>query len=390
MTNPQSPIRILIAETDQAMRHLIRTVLANEGYAMSEASTGEDAYALATQTPPHLAIVASELSGMDGYTLCRQLRKHRATHACLMLMIASRGDIAERIAGYEAGANDYLVKPFQPQELVYRVKALLERVSATVFVPTLSKPRGQVIACFSAKGGVGKTTTSANLSLAMQKRAKARVALFDANFHFGDVGIHLNLPSVRSIMDLIGNVEQVDEASFQQMLLTHPSGLHVLLSPPHPEDAERISDKHVRRVLELFRKLYTHIIVDCPDSYDDRTLVLLEESDIVLLIITPEIGPLRNLSVFLELADRLELPTERFRIVLNRSGSEVGIKTAEIERVLKQKITFHLISGGVQVVSGANQGVPLFASQPHHRFSQQIAAIADYLIQQYHKAHAQK
>jgi two-component system response regulator MprA len=119
--------RVLIADDDQAVRDSLERTLRFEGYAVDIAANGVDALARAAGTPPDLFILDVTMPTMGGLEACRQLRA--AGDRTPILMLTARDGISDRVAGLDAGADDYLVKPFALQELLARVRALLRRVA---------------------------------------------------------------------------------------------------------------------------------------------------------------------------------------------------------------------------------------------------------------------
>jgi two-component system, OmpR family, response regulator MprA len=116
---------ILIVDDDARVTSALRRTLAYEGYQLSVAENGERALSLARAKQPDLVILDLMLPGMDGLEVCRRLRA--AGEGIAVLMLTARDAVADRVAGLETGADDYLVKPFALEELLARVKALLRR-----------------------------------------------------------------------------------------------------------------------------------------------------------------------------------------------------------------------------------------------------------------------
>lgn len=379
-TSAAMPSRIMIVDDDLKMGELLRLVLTQEGHQVIVANSGESAFTLATQQPPQAFIIDVVLPGMDGFALSRKLREHASTRAVPIMIVSSKDDVASKVAGFEAGADDYLVKPFEPEELKYRVKNLLTRARPQLEKKINGRAPGKTVVFFGSKGGVGKTSIALNLAVAMQKKAIGKkVALIDADFAFGDIAARLNLATTRSILDLARNADQIDPELVNQVMVTHSSGLRVLLNPVHPAEAEFITPEHVKKIMGLVTCLYDLIVVDCQSNYEERTLAMLDHADMLMLVVTPEIGPVKNASQFLELADDLGIPSEKIFIVLNRFNSNVGIEPAEIERTYKRKIAFNLSSAGRTITLSSNQGTPLVLAQPNHPFAQQIFQVAEHL-----------
>lgn len=116
---------ILIVDDDNRVTSALRRTLAYEGYQVSSAANGEAALAIARAKPPDLVILDLMLPGIDGFEVCRRLRA--SGDGVALLMLTARDAVADRVAGLETGADDYLVKPFALEELLARVKALLRR-----------------------------------------------------------------------------------------------------------------------------------------------------------------------------------------------------------------------------------------------------------------------
>lgn len=116
---------IMIVDDDPYICELVSTVLKNEGFITFEASDGRDALRKMTDTSPDLCVIDLLMPNMDGFELCRKLRKYYGDMPILML--TAMDDISQKVKGYELGTDDYLTKPFEPAELIIRVKALLRR-----------------------------------------------------------------------------------------------------------------------------------------------------------------------------------------------------------------------------------------------------------------------
>jgi DNA-binding response OmpR family regulator len=120
---------ILVAEDDRDIAELIGRYLQKSGWTPHLIASGDEALAYARQNPVDLAILDVMLPGMSGLDLCRSLRSAEATARLPIIMVTARAEEADRIAGLEIGADDYIAKPFSPNELVARVKAVMRRAN---------------------------------------------------------------------------------------------------------------------------------------------------------------------------------------------------------------------------------------------------------------------
>ena len=116
--------RILTVEDDERIRTSVRLALEDEGWTVDEASTGEDAARLFAANPADVVLIDIMLPGIDGFELCRQIRNKSSVP---IVMVTARSDTHDVVAGLEAGADDYMTKPFAPKELSARIRALLRR-----------------------------------------------------------------------------------------------------------------------------------------------------------------------------------------------------------------------------------------------------------------------
>lgn len=117
-------ITILTVDDDPHIRELLRLYLSKGGYRVVEAVDGEEALALLEKEQIHLAIVDIMMPHVDGYELCKEIRSF---YDIPVIMLTAKGEITDKEKAYLAGTDDYMVKPFEPKELLFRVKALLRR-----------------------------------------------------------------------------------------------------------------------------------------------------------------------------------------------------------------------------------------------------------------------
>ncbi len=120
--------RILTVEDDERIRTSVRLALEDEGWSIEEATSGEEAIAAFAANPADVVLIDIMLPGIDGFEVCRQIRRQSDVP---IVMVTARADTHDVVAGLEAGADDYLTKPFAPKELSARIRALLRRTRAT-------------------------------------------------------------------------------------------------------------------------------------------------------------------------------------------------------------------------------------------------------------------
>jgi pilus assembly protein CpaE len=240
-------------------------------------------------------------------------------------------------------------------------------------------PRGRIITVFSAKGGCGKTTLATNMAAALADKGRREVCLVDLDLAFGDVAIALQLFPAHTIADAVPLGEYVDFGAVQALLTPHSPGLTTLVAPVEPGSGEAIPASLVSRVLQVLRDHFDYVIVDTPPAFDDHVLSAFDLSDIVALIATLDIPALKNLKLTLETMDLLNYPRDRWRIVLNRADSKVGLAINEVEKSLRASISAQLPSSR-DVPAAINRGVPIVLDDPRHPVSVAIKTFAEHYV----------
>lgn len=134
-------VRILVVDDEERIRRLIKMYLEREQYDIEEAENGEDALQLALNNDYDLIMLDLMLPGMDGIEVCEKIREVKSTP---IIMLTAKGEESNRIQGFEAGTDDYVVKPFSPREIVFRVKAVLRRASTTAYLTTSTNSQDMI------------------------------------------------------------------------------------------------------------------------------------------------------------------------------------------------------------------------------------------------------
>jgi pilus assembly protein CpaE len=233
---------------------------------------------------------------------------------------------------------------------------------------------GHLVTVFSAKGGVGKTTVSTNLSVALSGMGH-RVCLVDLDLAFGDVAITLQMFPAHTISEALAITGDVGMDELRPLLTKYSDNLVALLAPSAPDPEETQIKNMVGTILRVLKQGFDYVIVDTPPAFDDQVLQAFDETDLLLLVLTPDVPALKNLKISLEMLELLNFPRDRWRIVLNRAGAKVGLSANDVEKTLKSTISAW-IPTAQEVPASINRGEPIVVSQPRHAVSQAFLALA--------------
>lgn len=242
-----------------------------------------------------------------------------------------------------------------------------------------SRDGGQVVTIFSPKGGVGKTTMSVNLGIALMRGGENRVCVVDLDLAFGDIAITLQLFPTHTIEHAIGGETYMDEGFVQQLMTPHESGLMILAAPSQPDARERVSGALVARLLQTLREQYDYIVLDTAPAFDEQTLTALDETDECIIVATLDVPTLKNVKVALETLDVLEVADGRRHLLLNRADEQVGIGADKVEGILGMDVAVQ-VATSLDIAKATNAGRPLMLSAPSHPSSRAIRSLADRLM----------
>jgi pilus assembly protein CpaE len=387
-------IRVLIVDDIPETRDHLTKLLGFESdvEVVGSAASGAQALEMAVRLSPDVVLMDINMPDMDGITATEKLSAAVPAAAVVMMSVQGEADYLRR--SMLAGAREFLVKPFSSDELTASIRQVYTREQDKISRMAAAAPlvssdsggaaggaggenEGRVIAIFSPKGGVGRTTIAVNLAVAAATELGRSVVLMDGSFQFGDVGVLLNLnPKNKSIADLVPELEMGEPESLDTFVIKHSSGISVLLAPPSPEMAELITPGGVKRVIEALRRRHDLVIIDCTSWFNDTTLAILDVADEVLTILSLEITSIKNMRLFLEVAEQLGYEQSKIKLVLNRADSTLGIRVADVENSIGRKVDHTIVSDGRSVVYALDRGVPFFLSNREAQVSQDVLRLA--------------
>ena len=335
-----------------------------------------------------LAVLDCDLPAPAVQAMYEHLHQEDRSTATLLLV----GEQTELPNGIGGAGDEVALKPIPPDALVYRLQALLIRSGRHLPVEsgawatdeTLSSApvagEGHVVSVFAPKGGVGKTTIAVNAAVALRMQTRSEVLLFDADVGVGNVTSVLEVPYRMGLADLADSPpEEWTDAALEQIVTTHAaSGVRVLTWGTDPAESERVSVDLLLAALRWARDHHSYVIVDNHPGYDDRTMAMLAVSNEIFLVVTPEVGALRNSSQFLELARELGLGNV-IRVIVNRANH--GIRVQDMASSLGLPISATVVSNGPKAVIASNEGLPLVTKYPREKIADDLHAVARLISQ---------
>jgi pilus assembly protein CpaE len=234
--------------------------------------------------------------------------------------------------------------------------------------------RGHIISVFSSKGGSGKTFLTTNLAVAIAQVTGEDIAVVDLDVDMGDVFTYFGREPSASITDLMalgegGTSDEIRSVGVEVAPHTWSFG-----APPDPA-AEAPAGEAVGKFLRSIRSEFDYVVVDASVDYSDSALVCFDLSDMICLVTGLDVVGVKHLSKALDTLLTIGLPRERFRVVLNRADSKVGLDAADVERVMKIQVDAMIPSSRL-VPTSLNKGRPVVLDEPTSEVSQSITSLA--------------
>jgi pilus assembly protein CpaE len=350
--------KILVVDDDPNVQRLLQYTLKQEGYDVVIAGDGAEGFRLWGDEAPDLVLLDVMLPKLDGYQVATKIREGEegGSHVPIIMLTAER-EVEQKVRGLRAGADDYLIKPFHPAELLARIKSLLARF-APRDVLLARPPMGRLLAFYGAKGGVGTTTIAINAAIALHRELGRKVCLIDGNLQFGDHRVFLDLGLDRkSVVDIV-TAPSVDADLIRNVIVKHDSGIDLLLAPPSPETAELVRPEHLPYIGEQLTTMYDYIIVDVDKRLDDVNLAVFESAEVVFVVMTADLSCLKNVRLILETMNHLGYPPDKVQLVLNRSNAFTGINVKNAEGALRRQIEHQVVNEYRGAISALNSGNP--------------------------------
>lgn len=382
-------IRVMIVDDIVDTRDQIEKLLFFEKdiEVVAKASNGREAVALAKQYKPDVILMDINMPDMDGITATEAIMTQDPTVQVIIMSVQGETDYLRR--AMLAGAREFLTKPIGADDLyksirhVHRLAATRPRLAAQGIsgdgTPSDNGAQGQIIAVFSPKGGVGTSTIAANLSVALRQLTNKKVALVDGNLIFGDLNVILNLVSTKTIVDLANRIDDLDRDLLNDVLVTHTSQVKVLLAPPNPQTGELVTSDHLRTILELMRREFDYVVVDTQSSFQDRALAVLDMADRIIALMTLEMPCIKNIKLFLEVAELLEYSKEKIMLVLNKADNRMGFSVKDVQSNIQHEVGLQIANAPLEVTYSINQGVPLVIAKRTHQVSKDVFTLASRL-----------
>ncbi len=383
-------MRVLLIDDEPFYFKLLGKALKEAEYELEYAKSANEGISKIAAFNPEMLIIDLKLPEIDGFQILERLRRDPKYSHIPVIVITGEDELSEKLKAFDLGADDYVVKPFQPEELVARMGILARRGKAMQMAQQMEgskKSHSTVITIHSLRGGVGCSSIVVNLGLAFHKLWGKPTLLVDGILTAGQVALMLDGKTGATWENLVGiDLENLDDTVASEMMLPHKSGIRYIASPRYPIAADTFTSDTLRVFMDRIKSQNDFVIVDTAHDFSDMTIQLLSMSSAIVLIMAPEMASLRTTLSAIEIYDRLGIPLDKVKIVLNNNSSSPAIKQAQLEKVLKRPIDFVLPFEAGEVNRALNFGQPFILNNPDLQICLNLEKMAYELSDDSHKA----
>lgn len=392
--------KLLIVDDHPETLEIISRVLRQQGYAVTATTSGMQALTLADAEQPDLILLDGMMPDLDGWEVCRRIRNNPKIAQTPIIMFSAVNVAEQKLAGFNAGADDYLTKPTEPVELIERVQNLLENVpprpelvgvAAPESAPPVAKAAdigrtvtlassSQVVAILGARGGAGTTLLAINLALTLAA-PEHPVALVDLDVRQGHVGLYLNQKVSNGLNKLARLPENMLTKDVSARLMPYNDHLQLLLTESDlAGTGDTPSANQVQEIMEALAVLGATVVVDCGLGITAVNRPVIEQADHLLLCAQPERVGLAAVKQFIAQLQNILFPHTRLHLVLLDFGGNANVPQQAIETFLGQPVAAVIPIPSQELRRAVNKSIPLVQLNPESKATTLINELAHQLV----------
>jgi pilus assembly protein CpaE len=321
--------------------------------------------------PSDLVIVACEsYTDRVAYVIDRTAKQRPDRPVVLMAQSSPNGLLRQ---AFEAGADDVVALPQASEAIGFAIEKVLARRKGAAAVA--GKSTAPLVCILGPKGGTGKTLVAANLAVALARR-DMNVVLVDLDLQFGDVGLALGLSPTRTMYELMRAGPPFDHEKLDRHLITHASGVKVLVAPTRPDHASAVSIDYLRDVYAALRTMSDVVIVDTPPGFTPEVIATIDVSTSAVMVGMLDSLSLKNTKLGIETLELMGYAGEDVTLVLNRADSRVGITHDDVAAIIGRTPDV-LVPSDREIPRSVNEGTPIVAARERSDAAKAFRELAD-------------
>jgi len=256
-----------------------------------------------------------------------------------------------------AGCSEFIGGEFDEDAFSQMLERLYLQWSSK---PARNTRGGEVMTFFGAKGGVGTTTVAVHLAMYLVLCHQKKTLLIDSHPQLGHACIYLGIDGSRyHFQELVRNLNRLDSDLLRGYIATHSSGLEVLASPDVCGSIKTHDPDAIAQTLDFLRGEYDYVVIDGPSTLDETNLAVIDSSNVLYIVATPEIAAIRDLSRYVDSLNQGERDIEKVKIIINRFSAQHSLTVEQIEKAMRLPIAIKLPNEFEEVTRSSILGEPI-------------------------------
>jgi CheY-like chemotaxis protein/MinD-like ATPase involved in chromosome partitioning or flagellar assembly len=374
--------KILIVDDDVETLRLVGLMLQRQGYEILAADNGKQALSLAKSECPDLIVLDVMMPDMDGYQVTHALRAMPETALAPILMFTAKSQVDDKVAGYEAGVDDYLTKPVHPAELVAHIKALLARTRAR---PAQEQPaqKSYMIGVMACRGGLGVSTLTLNLATSYARANKGTpVIAVELRPGQGTWGFELGFNNPDGLSSLLKRKPgEIDSTLVKNSLITTPFGVKLLMAPIFSSDLDfsTLSD-YLIAITNVLSKMNAVIFLDIGTSFLPGFQKICRFLNNILILVEPQLTTVKRTKIMVEQLESANLSSGKSidLILYNRVRADTQMNTIQVTEEMEGMPVATMVPPAPELANQAAQThKPMIDIQPDGLVAQQFSRMAE-------------
>lgn len=309
---------------------------------------------IAEAEQPDLILLDVNMPGMSGTEFARKVRAHGQLSTIPIIMFTAEHLADQKKAGFEAGADDYLIKPTNPDVLINRIEAILGKSAPTTLAPT---PKSKVIALVGSHGGAGTTTLAINLALVLASNRPT--TLIDYDLTHGHIALYLNYKTINSNLNQFAQQPATTE-NVHQNLVSYADKLDLMLTIPNPLGDTAVPDQdHTQLLLQTVTAAGSYVVVDLGSRLYEANWPIIKRADDIYVCVQPNRIGLASARYLLRKLARAMTPSTYLSVIGFQVGNGETIPQEAVENYLKRPLTGFVTIHPKEMSLSINQATPL-------------------------------
>jgi len=358
--------KVLLVDGHQVRLLGLREQLASTSLeVVGQSDFGPLAVRRARETSPDLIVVAADEQASSAVLTIQALAYPGAPWTVVGIAAQHEPELLRKLM--LAGARDVVLRNWSRTQLQQALCAARNADLRAADTTGEAAPMGVVVSVFGVKGGIGKTTVSTNLAVALARETRRRVVIVDLDVPFGDDALMLNVDGDPDFVSAIEDAALPEPDRLLARLVRGPEGLWVLSGTIPGDLTGLVEPGPVVQLLRRLAELHDFVVVDTPPGVNELNAAALDVATMGLLVTTPELASLRRTRHCLSLLRGLGFAQDRVKLVLNRAASKTSLDDEATRSVLDYPITWR-VENDHAVLACAAKGQPVVISQPRSQF----------------------